>query len=322
MNVKQFHRRFFEFGGWRLVVAYTRLGLFPIAVKQFIRVCLGKESVDNAYVGVRRSIDPMLCNKYRTMIGKLKQKYDAISLPQVNSHKIWFCWLQGMENAPELVKCCYRSLKRNIPDREIVVITFDNISQYVTLPEYIIKKYKRKQIPAALFADLIRLELLIKYGGTWSDATVLCTGSGFLPALLDCNLFMFSWRDENGRFLGASNWFITASSNNKLLLILREVLYQYWKNMNCVLEYYMFHLFFCEIAKGYPDLVNAMPKASRRNALLLDQRFTDTYDDRWMQRLLAVAHFHKLNYRKEALAKKEVKSFGYEILKRYGADSY
>lgn len=318
MKFKQFRRRFSEFGGWRLVVAYFRLGLLSVAIKQFLNVCLGKENLDDAYVGIRRSIDPILCRKYRTRIEELKHQYDSESLPHISSHKIWFCWLQGMENAPELVKCCYRSLQRNIPDREITVVTMENISQYVTLPEHIIKKYRKKQIPPALFADLIRLELLIKYGGTWSDATVLCTGNHFPIELLDSDLFMFSKRDKSGRFLVASNWFITACSNNKLLLILRDVLYQYWKDMNCVVEYYIFHLFFCEIAKHYPDIVNAMPKINRSNALLLDQRLADTYDETWMNRLMAVSCFHKLNYRKEYNAKRNVKSFCYEILRQYG----
>lgn len=41
------------------------------------------------------------------------------------------------------------------------------------LPDYIVKKWEKGRIPADLFSDLLRLELLIRYGGTWIDSTVL-----------------------------------------------------------------------------------------------------------------------------------------------------
>lgn len=47
-----------------------------------------------------------------------------------------------------------------------------NWRDYVELPEYIIQRWDKKQISPAHFTDLLRLQLLIKYGGTWIDATV------------------------------------------------------------------------------------------------------------------------------------------------------
>jgi len=46
----------------------------------------------------------------------------------------------------------------------------------VELPGYIVEKWEKGRIPAAMFSDLLRVELLIKYGGTWIDSTVFCTG--------------------------------------------------------------------------------------------------------------------------------------------------
>jgi len=81
------------------------------------------------------------------------------------SKKIWFCWLQGMEKAPEVVKACYRSLTRLI-GYSLTVIDENNWWEYITLPDYILRRREKKQIPSAHFSDLLRLELLIKYGGT------------------------------------------------------------------------------------------------------------------------------------------------------------
>lgn len=159
--------------------------------------------------------------------------------------KIWVCWLQGIENAPDIVKVCNASLMKYITDREIVNINEQNIGQYVTFPKHIQKKYKQGKIPVAHYSDLLRLELLTRYGGTWIDATVLCTGKHYPKEVFDSELFFFQYLEKGEQgFSGISNWFITASSNQKALMILQDMLYQYWKDYDCVLAYFMFHIFF------------------------------------------------------------------------------
>ena len=91
---------------------------------------------------------------------------------KANRGRVWFCWLQGLEQAPPLVKLCYEALRQKLPDREIVVIDAKNVFDYITLPEEIVEKWKRGIIGPAHFSDLIRLELLVRYGGYWIDATV------------------------------------------------------------------------------------------------------------------------------------------------------
>ena len=39
---------------------------------------------------------------------------EASALEHKRNKIIWFCWLQGIENAPEVVKACYRSLQRHL----------------------------------------------------------------------------------------------------------------------------------------------------------------------------------------------------------------
>ena len=89
---------------------------------------------------------------------------------------IWICWFQGMENAPELVKRCYASVKRNMPDKEIIVITKENMDHYVDFPDHILKKWKRGLITDTKMSDFLRMELLIRYGGLWMDSTIFLSG--------------------------------------------------------------------------------------------------------------------------------------------------
>lgn len=46
-----------------------------------------------------------------------------------------------MEKAPKLVQVCYRSIQQHLQDREVVLLTEENIGQYVSLPDDIVKKH-------------------------------------------------------------------------------------------------------------------------------------------------------------------------------------
>lgn len=102
----------------------------------------------------------------------LKAKYSDFlyALPQFEVSKdrakiIWWSWLQGLADAPELCKACLRSLEENFPDYTINIITEENICDYVNLPDYILDKYKRDIISKAHFSDIFRTALLVRYGG-------------------------------------------------------------------------------------------------------------------------------------------------------------
>ena len=185
MDFKKLITRYWQFGGLRLVVEYAKLGVLGGVVKGFFRCLVNRQSFKGLYPEVLKKVEPFLIRKYGTQIPqRIKANTDCTNqtdnnlsrIGELESKPIWFCWLQGFDNAPEIVHACYNSIKRNIPDREIEVIDNENWQEFVELPDYIIKKWEKGRNPAALFSDLLRLELLIKYGGTWIDSTELCTG--------------------------------------------------------------------------------------------------------------------------------------------------
>lgn len=89
----------------------------------------------------------------------------------VAEKQVWICWLQGMENAPQIVRDCYASVCYWMKDWKITVITADNMNEYVQFPDYIVRKWKEGVISNTHLSDLLRLELLIRYGGLWIDST-------------------------------------------------------------------------------------------------------------------------------------------------------
>ena len=303
LNLSILHSRFREFGGWRLVKEYASLGLVPVIVKNFCRCILKGQSLKAIYPAVRGKVSPMLVKRYKPIIAESRQRYESMELSHEHPKIVWWCWLQGLDNAPDVVKACLRSLQKHLPkDYEIRVIDEQNWKEWVTLPQYIVEKRSAGQIPAALFSDLLRLELLIKYGGTWIDATVLCTGDDgdYMDArkLLESDLFLFQYTTpEGGPFKGISNWFISAHSNNKVLMTLRDMLVAYWRDYDCTVDYYIFHLFFWGMVKAYPKEIAGMPYAYSGDALLLILHWGEEYDELKWKFLTSKSCFHKLSAR-------------------------
>lgn len=300
------YQRYKQFGGTGLIWEYVKLGAFPEFIRQGVSVLRGKKDIANAYAAIQGKVSPKIRKQYQPLLDELVGRYNNLTFEHQHSHNVWVCWLQGMEKAPEIVKVCHASLKRHLKDREIVVITTENISDYVTFPEHVQRKYEKGIIPMAHYSDLLRLELLTRYGGTWIDSTVLCTGNVNdnldanlnLNEYLEAELFLFQHlRKGETRFLGISNWFITASSNQKVLLILRDMLHQYWRDYNCVVAYFIFHIFFTMIAEQMPEEIEKMPRKSNKFCFYLEHRLGDEYDEEWMKELASRCNFHKLNGR-------------------------
>lgn len=316
-------RRFRQFGGFRLIWEYIKLGAFSEFLRQGFAVVRKKRTITDAYSKIQAKVVPHIRMRYECLLLELIEKYSKSNRVNKKSNIVWVCWLQGMEEAPEIVTVCYASLQRYLKDKEIVVITQKNIGEYVTFPEHVQKKYDKGIIPMAQFTDLLRLELLSRYGGTWIDATVLCTGfdtqkTKDIKNCLNEDLFFFQYlMKDDGKFYGISSWFISACSDQKMLLILKDMLYQYWKEYDCVVAYFIFHIFFTMIAEQMPEEVKKMPKMNNRYSFFLEHCLSDDYDDKWMNELTSRCCFHKLNGRLWKEAEGKPNSFMYKIKELY-----
>lgn len=328
--------RYKQFGGFRLIVEYAKIGALYPAVKAGVNCLIKRQSFKGIYPEVLRRVEPFLIQKYGARIPLIAQRIKANkNLPNKTNKIIWFCWLQGIEQAPEIVQACFNSIKHNIPDREIILIDANNWKEYLELPDFIVKKWVKGRIPAALFSDLLRLELLIKYGGTWIDSTVLCTGlndnhnendnlsrigelENKVNQYLDADLFLFQYTKQGSIPVSISNWFITARSNNEVLIVLRDMLYAYWRDYDCTLDYYIFHLFFSMLSKEYPEEIMGMPYGQSMNSLMLLHHWEEKYNKKKWERLTSHVCFHKLAFRVNEKVKNNNENYYNYILSEYG----
>lgn len=233
----------------------------------------------------------------------LKQKYKRFlkNYPAHSNeeHKysniIWWCWLQGEENAPALSKKCLESLRLHIPDKEIKIITSDNMYDYVDFPDYIKEKYAHGKISHAHFSDLLRLQLLIKYGGTWIDATVFCTARP--DYIFNIPLFVFKTKEKNDPATTAQNWFMSAERNNPILTLTRDLLFEYWKTHGNAIHYFIFYFFMTLAAEKYPKEWEAVPWFPDLPPHILQRELNKPYSEaRWKQ-ICRMSDIHKLSYK-------------------------
>lgn len=252
---------------------------------------------------------------------KLKKRYEKKikdfkvdeKIKQEESNFIWICWFQGLENAPELVKKCYKSVKRWYPDNDIVLITKENFRDYVDIPEYIINKWENKKISNAHFSDVLRLALLIKYGGLWIDATVFCTGNSW-NWLKEKNLFVYrnGWLDME--YINMANWLIYSKSNDKILIMTLKLLYDYWKNKNYAYNYFIFHMFFKMATEKYSEEWKNVTYYSQIDNHLLSYELSNDFNEKRYKEIKKMTNFHKLTYKIKINNKKKEKTFYDEII--------
>ncbi|MCA8833514.1 MAG: LicD family protein, partial [Proteobacteria bacterium] len=88
---------------------------------------------------------------------------DLASIP----NKIYAFWMQGRENAPELVRMNLDRWEQLNPDYELIVLDKETAQPY--LADFPIDPNK---LTVQTFSDILRVRLLAQTGGIWTDASV------------------------------------------------------------------------------------------------------------------------------------------------------
>lgn len=169
-------------------------------------------------------------------------------------------WAQGENMMPELVEMCYRNAKR-LYGESLVLITNDNIGEWVEIPNYIYEKLKGGIITYTHFSDILRVSLLAKYGGMWIDATC------WLSCKIPDYIFSFDLISSNTKNIpqlplwANSRWCGWGIGTNKMrhpyFMFITEILYKYWEKENCLIDYLLIDFL---LDLGY----NIMPSVKNR----------------------------------------------------------
>ncbi len=260
-------------------------------------------------IGKQRAIRGLGVMMANILIGDLRKKYkknienlkirinrEYPESEHIISKKVWVCWLQGIENAPQVVKVCYQSILNNLYDREIVLLDNNNFSEYVDIPDFIIKKYNKGIITPTHFSDILRLELLKKYGGTWIDATMFITDKNLPDYMLNDKLFICQSIEDTAAQI--ESFFITSESNNKIITMTLELLYKYWEKHNVLIHYLLMFYFFKIATEEFENEWADVIPFSRTAVKSLDYNLENPFNERVFKEILKITPIHKLTYKK------------------------
>lgn len=294
----ELRKLFQKAGGFKLLKQYSRAGVLAFAITQVVLLGFSKKALEILRLSVQLKIQKKLSRKYQYVLDRC-DKIDYGSLPKKQSNKVWVCWLQGIENAPLVVQKCYKSLQQHLTDREIVLLTSENIGEYATFPHYIIEKWEAGIISNTHFSDLLRIEVLVNHGGAWIDSTVLCTGSNIPDYIFDSDLFFYQILKpgRDGHSIHISSWLMSATTNNKILLITRELLYEYWLKKKSLIDYFLLHIFICITCDKYLDEQKNITKFSNSIPHILQLDLFEQFDEKKYENVKQMTCFHKLSYK-------------------------
>lgn len=288
---------FNKFGGLKLVKEYARTGFLLKIPFQLAATGFSNKGLEILRLSANLKLYRYLKKRYWKFIDTID--FTRFSTIHSHSNKIWVCWFQGMESAPYIVQKCYESMQRNLSDKEVILLTENNIKDFVDFPDYIWERYNSGCFTKTHFTDLLRLELLIRYGGCWIDSTVLLTGN--IPQYIsDSELFLFQNLKPglDGEAVGISSWFISASTNNKILIAVRELMYEYWRRNRTLVDYFLIHNFIRMAMEKFPEEEEKIIKApnSTPHILLLDM--FRPFDSFKYEALKQMTSIHKLAYKR------------------------
>ena len=250
--------------------------------------------------------------KDRCILDFLREKYSGIIQNHRQSHlqevltaeppAVWSVWWQGEDNAPELVKMCFAAINAHRGAHPFRIITRDNFTDYIDLPEHITRKVQEGTITLTHLSDIIRFYLLARYGGLWLDATILPVRD--IPEEIYSYDYYVIRHAENPYSYGVNrdrwiSFLQAAKKENPLCKFGYDFLAEYWKEQNTLIDYMLID-YALELAyQEFPEYVKFLEGVPLNNPEVDSLRpiLNDEWDSQKFAALSGATDFFKLTYK-------------------------
>lgn len=221
---------------------------------------------------------------------------------------VWVCWWQGEDVAPELVKACINSIRKNIPKEKAVLrlLTLENCMEYVTFTDTIMKKLQEGKITLTHLSDILRAELLYRYGGLWLDATYYVSGS-IEETLFEKNSFWtlkyptYIWKSDVAQGRWSCNA-LRVPPKSLFARFMMESFWYYWEVNDSLIDYFVIDYVAALSYDTFPSIHKLIEECPVSNSAVfeLQKNLNRKFDAEKYQRWTQKANFFKLNWRMEA----------------------
>lgn len=301
--MSEFVRIFRKMGGMALLRQYARAGVLLPALLTAPALGFSRKSLELLRLSLAQRVQARLRKRYAAEVAQFVQRHSGrAALAADQPRRVWICWLQGEEQAPPLVRKCIASVRRHLRDRELVLVTKANLMDHVSLPPHVQAKVDSGAITRTHLSDILRLELLSRFGGTWIDATVYCSGGDIPSYMLDDALFVFQnlKPGRDGHSINLSSWFITAQAGHPIIELAKELLYAYWREHDELVDYFLVHHFIQIAAETFPDDWRQIVPFSNATPHILLLMMFERFDAQRWRHIRQMVPFHKLTYKADA----------------------
>ena len=222
---------------------------------------------------------------------------------------IWTMWQQGEAQMPETVKSSLNTIK-DFAERngcECHLLTKDNLSDFIDIPADITEKYKKKELSAAHYSDIIRLSLLYQYGGIWMDATLFVSPYATLE-MFEGDFFTLNHppihTDKIERAVGDFKWsgfFLAGKKGKSFYKHIRDLYLYYVRKYPMFIHYLMMDYFILSEYKCNPyfeNLVDRLPiLAPAERVWFLRDHAHDLFDEKEWKEVLKTTPILKTTYK-------------------------
>ena len=235
--------------------------------------------------------------------GRLIRDYQVEKENRPDEIIIWVMWWQGIEDMPECVKACYNRLKTKAKNR-IVLITSNNLNEWIDLPKLIIDKHQKGIITTTHFSDIVRAALLKKYGGLWLDSTIFIKE---IPSwIFENEIYTLRAPGLFPDFISRGGWspflLFGKNTNMRIYSILDAVFSMYWETHNRLIDYLLIDFVIDLILKYNSEILDMIKKIQEnRDYFLLNLSINEEYNKEKAKNMMKSSPFQKLTYKKKFL---------------------
>ena len=209
---------------------------------------------------------------------------------------IWTMWQQGEAQMPETVKVSVKTIKdfarRN--GCEFHLLTDKNLEYFINIPKDITEKYKKNELTAAHYSDIIRFSLLYQYGGIWMDATLFISPCATLE-MFEGDFFSLKHppihSDKIERAIGDFKWsgfFLAGKKGKPYFKHIRDLYLYFVRKYPIFIHYLMMDYFILseyECNDQFSTLVDQLPILSPAERVwFLREHANNPFDgDEWKE---------------------------------------
>ena len=229
--------------------------------------------------------------------------YEFNTCNQKNSKIIWTLWMQGYENAPELVKSTIDSIRKfaELNNFQFILLEENTIEKYIVFPKLIKEKMDLGVIDYTKISDILRVSLLAKYGGTWVDATIYMKEE-FDSSLLLQNYYTIKTGGIEDYYPNISNnrwkgFFL--SGNSSLFSFTRDFFFEYYSRYDIAVDYLLIDYIFDMAYKYDEKIKNQMLELEKSNPNLfwLESHLGDKFDQKVWDNITETTKVFKTTYK-------------------------